>query len=63
VRLFAAAFEKGSMGLFFKRPIESGSERPHISEGALLAQKVFVIKCAAASIPFSCRGIGREFPF
>jgi len=32
VRQLAAAFENGPIGLFFKRPLESGSEQPHISE-------------------------------
>jgi hypothetical protein len=37
MRLFAAAFEKGFMCRFFKPSLESGSEQPHISEGALWA--------------------------
>jgi hypothetical protein len=36
VRQLAAAFENGPIGLFFKRPLESGSKLPH-SEGALWA--------------------------
>jgi hypothetical protein len=32
VRQLAAAFDSGPIGLFFKRPLESGSEQPHISE-------------------------------
>jgi len=41
VRQLAAAFDSGPIGLFFKRPLESGSEQPHISES--IACK----KCAA----------------
>jgi hypothetical protein len=39
----AAAFENGSMCLFFQGSPKSGSEQPHISEGALRAQTVWGI--------------------
>jgi hypothetical protein len=48
VRQLAAAFENGLIGLFFKRPLESGSEQPHISERLRLQKICGIMRDAGA---------------